>query len=128
MAKKKTVLIVDDDQFALLLIERLLVDAKYKVLKSADGKEALEIAQKEVPDIIIMDIMMPGLDGIAAVLKLRSEPTTKSIPIIVCTSVKENEDEMIAKNLGVVDYVRKSPDMKDLVEKIEKALVSSSTD
>lgn len=121
MAKYK-VLIVDDDEDTLVTLERILSKANYEVFKVISGKECIEQAKKFSPDIIIMDIMMPELDGIASVLKLKSMKETRSIPIIICTAVKEGEDEIVARNLGVVGYVRKTPQMEGLIEKIEEVL------
>ena len=115
-------MVVDDDEDMLLLYDKILREAKYKVFKARNGKECIEQVSKVAPDVIIMDIMMPVMDGIAAVLKLRSEDETSSIPIIMCTAVKEDEDEIISRNLGVADYCRKTPSMEDLLVKIERIL------
>jgi DNA-binding response OmpR family regulator len=120
--KRYKVLIVDDDEDMLLLYDRILRDAKYKVFKARNGKECIEQVSEVAPDVIIMDIMMPEMDGIATVLKLRSKEKTRSIPIVMCTAVKEEEDEIIARNLGVADYCRKTPQMEDLLIKIERIL------
>jgi len=120
--KKYRVLVVDDDEDMILLLEKILSNARFKVLKARSGRECIERAKKFSPDIIVLDIMMPGLDGIATVLKLKSIKETNSIPIIMCTAVKEDEDEIVAQNLGVEDYVRKTARMESLVAKIEKVL------
>lgn len=120
--KRNKVLIVDDNKVIRLLIEGILSRAGYKVFKAMNGKEGVEQAKKFSPDIIILDIMMPELDGIATVLKLKSIKETRSIPIIMCTAVKEGEDEIVARNLGVADYIRKTHQMEDLLVKIERIL------
>lgn len=120
--KKNKVLVVDDDEDMLFLIESVLSNGKFKVFKSRSGKEGIEQAKKILPDIIVMDIMMPELDGIATVLKLKSVEKIKSIPIIMCTAVKEDEDEIVARHLGVADYCRKTPRMEDLRDKVERVL------
>lgn len=120
--KRYRVLVVDDDEDMLLLLEKILSDAKYKISKARDGKEGIERAKSIHPDVIVMDIMMPELDGIAAVFKLKSIEETRSIPIIMCTAVKEEEDEIVARNLGVADYIRKTPQMEGLVDKIKRIL------
>lgn len=120
--KRYKVLIVDDDEDMLLLYDRILRDAKYKVFKARNGKECIEQVSDVSPDVIIMDIMMPEMDGIATVLKLRGKDETRSIPIVMCTAVKEEEDEIISRSLGVVDYCRKTPQMEDLLIKIERIL------
>ncbi|MBW2004085.1 MAG: response regulator [Deltaproteobacteria bacterium] len=122
LGKKHKVLVVDDDEDMLLLIERILSNAKFKVYKAMSGKECIEQAKRFSPDIIILDIMMPELDGIATILKLKSSKETRSIPIIMCTAVKEDEDEIVAQNLGVADYIRKGPELEGLIDKIEKVL------
>jgi DNA-binding response OmpR family regulator len=122
LKKKPKILVVDDDEDMLLLIEKILSGAKYKVFKARNGNEGIEKARNIQPDIVVMDIMMPELDGIAAVLKLKSIKETRSIPVIMCTAVKEEEDEIVARNLGVSDYIRKTPQMQGLVEKIRKVL------
>ncbi|UCC39167.1 MAG: response regulator [Candidatus Aminicenantes bacterium] len=120
--KKYRVLVVDDDEDMLLLIEKILSGAKYKIFKASNGNKGIEEAKNILPDIIVMDIMMPELDGIAAVLKLKSINETRSIPVIMCTAVKAEEDEIVARNLGVADYIRKTPHMEGLLEKIKKVL------
>ena len=120
--KKHKVLVVDDDENMLLLLERTLSKASYKVFKAKNGRESIDLAKKVCPDIIIMDIMMPELDGIGAVLKLKSTEETRSIPIIMCTAVKDDEDEILARNLDVADYFRKASNLKDLLEKIQRVL------
>lgn len=120
--KKYKVLVVDDDEDMLLLYEKIFSEAKYRVFKARSGKECIERVKKIFPDVIVLDIMMPGMDGLATVLKLRSQKETSSVPIIMCTAVKEEEDEIVSRNLGVVDYCRKTPQMKDLLIKVEKIL------
>lgn len=120
--KKNKILVVDDDEDMLLLLKRILSDNRYSVTQAKNGLECIEQAKKISPDIIVMDVMMPELDGLATVLKLRSIEETRAIPIIMCTAVRENEDEILARNLGVVDYVRKTPHMGDLIAKIERVL------
>ena len=120
--KKHKVLVVDDDKDMLSLLKKILSDSKYHVFQASNGKECIEKAKELSPDIIIMDVMMPELDGIATILKLRSQEDTRSIPIIMCTAVNESEDEIVARNLGAVDYVRKSPQMNELIARIERFL------
>ena len=117
--KKYKVLLVDDDEIILRLHEKYLSGSKYKVIKAKSGMEGIEKAKKFLPDIIIMDVMMPELDGIATALKLKSIKNTRSIPIIMCTAIKEDEDEIVARHLGVVDYIRKPIQKEHLLNKLE---------
>ncbi len=119
---QKKVLLVDDEPDYLKIIKRRLEANNYQVTTATNGRESIEQAKKVLPDIIIMDIMMPELDGIAAILKLRFIKETRSIPVIVCTAVKENEDEIVARSLGVAGYIRKASEMEGLVKKIEEVL------
>ncbi len=119
---KKKILVVDDEPDFLKVITMRLKANNYEVITATNGKECIEQAKKSSPDIIIMDIMMPELDGIATILKLRTFPQTRSIPVIVCTAVKESEDEIVAQNLQVADYFRKTSDTKNLITKIERVL------
>ena len=121
MSKFK-VLVVDDDDDAIFALESILSRAKYKVFKARSGREGIEQAKKFSPDIILMDIMMPELDGIATILKMKGIQEISSIPVIVLTAVEGQEDEIVAKNLGVVDYIRKTSQMEDVIAKIERAL------
>lgn len=116
------ILLVDDEPDFLKLTKIRLEAHKYKVVTANSGKESLGLAKKLLPDIIIMDIMMPELDGIATILKLKSAKETKAIPIIVCTGVGGNEDEIVAKNLGAADYIKKPLDDESLITKIERIL------
>ena len=120
--RKNKILVVDNDDDLLHLLKKILSDNKYNMTQVKYGKECIEEAQKSSPDIIIIDVIIPKLDGIATVLKLRSIEETRSIPIIMCTSMKEAEDEIVSRNLGIVDYVKKTPQMEDLMAKIERVL------
>jgi len=83
--KRHKVLIVDDDEAILALQREILSDAKYKVFKARNGRECIDQAKKFSPDIIVLDVMMPELDGIATLLKLKSIKDTRFIPVIMCT-------------------------------------------
>jgi two-component system alkaline phosphatase synthesis response regulator PhoP len=122
LGRKNKILVVDNDDDLFHLLKKILSDHKYNITQVKYGKECIEEAKKSSPDIIIIDVIIPKLDGIATVLKLRSIEETRSIPIIMCTSMKEAEDELLSHNLGIVDYVEKTPQMKDLMAKIERVL------
>ena len=119
---KRKILVVDDERDFLEVITMRLKAHDFEVVTASSAKECIAQAKELAPDVIIMDIMMPELDGIAAILKLKADNETKSIPVIICTAVKENEDEIVAQNLGVADYFRKTSQLEDLVAKIERIL------
>ena len=121
MRKRKIrVLVVDDDEDTLRVYDKTLSDAGYAVLMARNGKESVEKARKEKPDVIIMDIMMPEADGINSIRKLKGNESTRSIPVIVATSVEETDDRILAENLGVDGYIVKSVNMGTLIDKIKK--------
>jgi two-component system, OmpR family, alkaline phosphatase synthesis response regulator PhoP len=125
MAKDKreiTVLVVDDDEDTLMIYDKILAKAGYKILKARNGDESLSKAKDARPDIIVMDIMMPKSDGMSAILKLKSDERTRHIPVVVATSLEEPEDQTVARNLGVAGYIIKRSDMGNLLEKIKEVL------
>lgn len=104
---KPTVLIVDDTSFNLTLMNGLLGD-DYKVKVANDGEKALRIARTDSPpDLILLDIMMPGMDGYEVCRQLKSDPATRDIPVIFLTAKSESEDERAGLELGAVDYISK---------------------
>ncbi len=81
-SEKKKILIVDDNRVSLMIVNEMLSEAGYSTIRAANGNDALAIARNEHPDLIILDIAMPGLDGIDVALVLRNDPKTRKIPII----------------------------------------------
>jgi len=121
MAKYK-ILVVDDDEDTLSAYERILRNADYKVFTARDGISAFREIRNVSPDVIIMDIIMPGMDGLTAITKVKNIAEENSIPIIVCTTVGSKDDEIAALNLGAAGYCRKTAGMDDLLQKIRKVL------
>ncbi len=105
--KKQTILVVDDMPANIDILVGLLSD-RYKVKAARNGVKALDIARAEnPPDLILLDVVMPEMDGYEACEKLKSEPDTASIPIIFVTSLDDDEDEEKGLKLGAVDYITK---------------------
>jgi putative two-component system response regulator len=106
-AEKATVLVVDDTPDNLTLMSSLLKDT-YKVKVAHNGEKALKVARSDAPpDLILLDIMMPGMDGYEVCQHLKSDPTTREIPVIFLTAKSEVEDEKKGLELGAVDYITK---------------------
>ena len=120
---KKKILIVDDEVDMLSLLETRLSAAGYSVIKAADGKEGLRLAKKEQPDMIILDIMMPGLGGDKVAEILKSEPDTRQIPIIflTCLYTKEEESSQGHRIEGNF-FIAKPFDQKELLSEIKNRL------
>lgn len=103
---KQKILIADDERFNLnILVDILKHD--YKVIVAKDGKQALERAMSTPPDLILLDIMMPEMDGYEACKKLKEKEQTKDIPVIFITAMKEEGNEVKGFNLGAADYITK---------------------
>ena len=121
-AKTKTVLIVEDNELNMKLFHDLLDAHGYRILQTKDGMEALDIAREHHPDLILMDIQLPVLDGYAATRQLKAEPTLRDIPIIVITSYALSGDEGKARAAGCDDYVTKPFSPRQLLAKIRSYL------
>ena len=107
--KRATILIVDDSPDSVALLSSLLKDT-YRVKVAITGEKALAIAAgEEPPDLILLDIMMPGMDGYEACRRLKQNPTTAAIPVIFLTAKSETMDEEKGFELGAEDYIAKPP-------------------
>lgn len=116
------ILIADDEQLMRQLVIDFLKPEGYEILEASDGKEALEIYDKEHPDLILLDVMMPGYDGWTVCREIRREST---VPIMMLTAKGEEIDQLFAYDLGADEYITKPFSPKILVAKI-KALLHRS--
>jgi two-component system phosphate regulon response regulator PhoB len=119
---KRTILVVDDEQDLVDLVTYNLTRHGYEVLSAADGNKAIEIAAREVPDLVLLDLMLPGLDGTEVARKLKADPRTSAIPIIVLTAKSEETDVVVGLTLGADDYVTKPFSMKVLLARLNAVL------
>jgi two-component system, OmpR family, alkaline phosphatase synthesis response regulator PhoP len=118
---KKKVLIVDDEPNVRLLSRRIL-SKKFEVVEGEDGTQAVEIANTQKPDVILMDMMMPKMDGLTACHLIKNDPATKSIPVIMVTAVGFELNIKLSQQMGANGYVTKPFTPKDLLDKIEQVL------
>lgn len=121
MAKKQKILIVDDEQNIRKLVKASL-ETGYTVIEAVDGKQALDKARAEKPDLILLDIMMPGMDGYATCSALKSIPITKEIPVVMLTAVQYELNEKLAKQVGAIGYIRKPFTRQELLATISNTL------
>ena len=119
--QKKQILIVDDEPHIRLALSRLL-GRDYTVLEASDGEEALNMARSQKPDFILMDVMMPKLDGIGACNILKSDLGTKGIPIVMLTALADILDHQYAKEMGADGYITKPCSFKELRDTINHFL------
>lgn len=117
----KKVLIVDDDKTVTTMIKGLLSNHGYTVLAAHDGLDGMVQIRKNVPDLIILDVMMPEINGYDVCSNLKFDERFKHIPIIVLTSRAQELDPRIGKLMGI-DYMQKPLDTKILLEKIQTVL------
>jgi DNA-binding response OmpR family regulator len=101
------ILVAEDDRRVRELLVDTLFDAGYDVVEAKNGKAALERAFQEHPDLVLLDIWMPFVDGFEVLVKLREEPATKSVPVILLTALPAIQGEQDGMNLGVLHYITK---------------------
>jgi CheY-like chemotaxis protein len=122
MDGEKKILICDDDPAILRVIQVNLEVEGYDVVTAHHGEEALEVAHAEHPDLIILDIMMPRLDGYQTCEALKSADDTKAIPVIFLSAKAQASDIEKGKSYGVDDYLTKPFDPSDLIDVVERLL------
>jgi two-component system cell cycle response regulator DivK len=120
MAKKK-ILVVDDTEWNRDLMVQLLED-EYTILQAVDGEDGVRVAEQQKPDLILMDLGMPVMDGWEATRKIKANDALKHIPIIAVTSHAMVGDEIDARKAGCDDYLPKPVDDEELIRKIKKLL------
>jgi two-component system, OmpR family, phosphate regulon response regulator PhoB len=119
----KKILIVDDREEIRELVEITLKSKDYQIFKAKSGEEALDIARAEIPDLILMDIMMPGgMDGLEATRAVRSFPETRNCPVIILTGRGEDCDRTEGLEAGATDYFAKPFSPLKLIKKVEELL------
>ena len=121
---KQKILIADDEQGIRLIISRLLAE-EYIVLEAADGEEAIDIAKEQQPVLILMDLMMPKMDGYDACLRIKSDQATKGIPVVILTAVGHELNKKYAEEMGADGYITKPFTRESLLEEMRRLLVSS---
>ena len=114
-----SVLVCDDDREIVEAIEIYLSQEGYKVLKAYDGEEALKVLDREKVDLLIIDVMMPKLDGIRATLKIREK---KNMPIIILSAKSEDADKILGLNVGADDYMTKPFNPLELTARVKSQL------
>jgi twitching motility two-component system response regulator PilH len=116
------ILIVDDSPTEVHVMQQALEKHGYRTAAAADGAEALAKAKLMKPDLIFMDVVMPGVNGFQATRKLAADPDTRSIPVIMVTSKNQETDRIWGMRQGAVDYLVKPVSADTLIEKAQAAL------
>lgn len=121
-AKKGTILIADDDPEILTMLSIRLQRKGYKILEATDGLQTLHVARSQKPDLVLLDVMMPGKNGWEVARELRSNSDLEQVGIVMLTAIGEKVNEMTSPLYGADAYVDKPFDFADLENKIKKVL------
>ena len=118
---RKKVLVIDDAE-SILMVGGILLGGRYEVITASNGEDGIAKARAERPDVILLDLVMPGMDGLETCARLREDGATGSIPIILVSARAARETLALAERIGVSDYVAKPINGAVLVAKIEQQL------
>jgi DNA-binding response OmpR family regulator len=118
----KKILLVDDSSTILMMEKLILKKGPYELTMAGDGAEAVAAAQAERPDLILMDVVMPKVDGFEACRRLRADPATKAIPVIMVTTRGEAENMELGFGVGANDYLTKPINGLELLAKVKGLL------
>src|SRR5438067_8155108 len=120
----ETILVVDDDPTVSDVVRRYLERAGYSVTLAGDGRDALAAYERVRPDLVVLDLMLPGIDGLEVCRRLRSTPA--GVPIVMLTALGEEADRVLGLQLGADDYVTKPFSPRELVLRVQSVLRRSS--
>src|SRR5215831_13105838 len=116
------ILIVDDDEDILLIVQTILASAGYSAFTARNGREGVDLARDLVPDLILLDVMMPELSGWEVCTTLKNGPDTRSIPVVMLTVKSEIKDLITGMQVGADDYITKPFTKRHLLETVERLL------
>jgi DNA-binding response OmpR family regulator len=123
---RKTIMLIDDSSTNNFLHKSILVEEGFNVIIFYDGASALAKLNHFIPDLIVLDLLMPGMDGFKFLEKKKQLKLAMQIPVLILTAKHNSESELLAKKLGVVDYLIKPVGVKYFVNKIQDALEKST--
>lgn len=122
----KKILVVDDEKDLLDLVRRILARGGFEVITASDGKEGLAKVYSEAPDLMILDINMPGMNGWKVCRKIRGDPLYKHLPIIMLTVRRTKKDQLKGLDLGSDEYITKPFSPKELIARVKTVLQRAS--
>jgi twitching motility two-component system response regulator PilH len=120
----KTILVIDDSMIDFLYVKAILAHGGYRVVHAPSGKDGIEEAKRNLPDCILMDVVMPEMNGFQATRALSREVTTADIPVLMLSSKSQETDRVWAQRQGAKDYLVKPADPRKLLEKLKLLLGS----
>lgn len=123
----RSVLVVDDDPSMLAMLAMALQVEGFDVRRAITGQQALAAITESRPDVVILDVMMPGLDGREVTRRLRREPATADLPIVICSALSRDDDQWQAWAAGANSFVAKPFDINALVEEVNLTLATAGS-
>ncbi|MFC1416936.1 response regulator transcription factor [Streptacidiphilus cavernicola] len=120
------ILVVDDDPTVAEVVARYLLHAGYTVERAADGRAALEQVAERCPDLVVLDLMLPEVDGLEVCRRLRADPAARGVPVVMLTAKGDEQDRITGLELGADDYVTKPFSPRELVLRIQSVLRRSA--
>ncbi len=124
---KQTILVIEDEQSLVEVLSYNLANEGFDVLTATDGQEGLRRAQSSLPDLVVLDLMLPVIDGLQVCRQLRSDPRTQHIRILMLTAKSEEIDEIVGFNMGADDYVPKPFKLRPLIHRVKALLRRPAT-
>jgi CheY-like chemotaxis protein len=120
--KIKTILVIEDNKLNMKLVNGLIKIGKYRMLEAIDAESGIQLIREQRPDLVLMDIQLPGMDGLSATKIIREDPDLKDIPIVALTSFAMQGDEEKALAAGCTGYITKPIDTRNFLETVSQYL------
>ncbi len=117
---QRTVLIIEDEKLIIVSTQMVLEAAGFRVESATNGEDGIAKAKSQTPDLILLDIMMPGIDGWETLTRLKREPATANIPVVIFTAREHSRGHQKSAEMGAVDYFRKPFEPDELIGLVEK--------
>jgi DNA-binding response OmpR family regulator len=117
---QRTVLIIEDEKLIIVSTQMVLEAAGFRVESATNGEDGIAKAKSQVPDLILLDIMMPGIDGWETLTRLKRDAATANIPVVIFTAREHSRGHQKSAEMGAVDYFRKPFEPDELIELVEK--------
>jgi len=125
-SEELTILLIEDDALSASVVELTLNSEGYRVLTAPNGLQGLKMAKANLPDLILLDLMLPGMDGFEILNHLRAEPKTAGVPVAILSAKGQAEDRQVADRLGANAYLPKAYEQDELLELVRSLLEAGS--
>lgn len=123
---EELILIIEDNELNLKLAQEVLETYGYRTAGARDGLEGVELARQLRPRLILMDLHLPGIDGLEATRRLKADPRTREIPVYALTALDREENEKKAREAGCDGYITKPMQIAELIQRVKEALIAGS--